>query len=116
MRSRRVWQRHLTHLPGFELAGVMDPAPEALEASVTEGHVDRARCFTELEEMLAATRPDALLACPIISAHGWAVRTGLEAGVPVLVEKPFVTDLDEGQALVELAEARDLRLGVVQNW
>ena len=50
------------------------------------------------------------------SAHGWAVRTGLEAGLPVLVEKPFVTDLDEAHGLVELADSRGLLLGVVQNW
>jgi predicted dehydrogenase len=116
MRSRRVWQRHLSQLSGFELAGVMDPAPEALDASVAEGHVDAARCFTDLEEMLAATTPDALLACPIIAAHGWAVRTGLEAGLHVLVEKPFVTDLHEARELAELAEARGRQLGVVQNW
>ena len=116
MRSRRVWQRHLAQLPGFELIGVMDPAPAALDASVAEGHVDPARSFTDLEEMLAATRPDALLACPIISAHGWAVRTGLEAGIPVLVEKPFVANLEEAHALADLAAARNLPLGVVQNW
>jgi predicted dehydrogenase len=116
MRSRRVWQRHLSCLPGFELAGVMDPAPEALDASLAEGHVDAGRCFGDLEEMLVTTRPDALLACPIIAAHGWAVRTGLEAGMHVLVEKPFVTDLDEARELVELAESRDRLLGVVQNW
>ncbi len=116
MRSRRVWQRHLATLPGFELAGVMDPAPAALDASVEQGHVDRSRCFTDLDQMLATTRPDALLACPIIAAHGWTVRTGLDAGVPVLVEKPFVTDLEEAHALADLAAARDLPLGVVQNW
>jgi predicted dehydrogenase len=116
MRSRRVWQRHLSCLPGFELAGVMDPAPAALEASVSEGHVDAGRCFGDLEEMLVTTRPDALLACPIIAAHGWAVRTGLEAGVHVLVEKPFVTDPQEARELVELAQAGGRLLGVVQNW
>ena len=41
-----------------------------------------AMCFTDLDQMLSATQPDALLACPIIAAHGWAVRTGLEAGCP----------------------------------
>jgi predicted dehydrogenase len=116
MRSRRVWQRHLAELPGFELAGVMDPAPAALEASVEAGHVDDGRCFTDLQRMIDTTRPDALLACPIIAAHGWAVRTGLESGLPVLVEKPFVTDLTEARELVELAESRRLLLGVVQNW
>lgn len=116
MRSRRVWQRHLAQLPGFGLVGVMDPAPAALEASVAGGHVDSSRCFTDLDEMLGTTRPDALLACPIIAAHGWAVQTGLQAGVHVLVEKPFVTELSEARTLVELAEQRQLLLGVVQNW
>ena len=116
MRSRRVWQRHLAELAGFELAGVMDPAPEALAASVEAGHVENDRCFTDLQQMIDATRPDALLACPIIAAHGWAVRTGLESGLPVLAEKPFVTDLAEARELVELAESRGLLLGVVQNW
>lgn len=116
MRSRRVWQRHLDTLPGFELVGVMDPAQAALDASVAEGHVDPGRCFTDLEEMLATTRPDALLACPVIAAHGWAVRTGLDAGAHVLVEKPFVTDLEEARELVELADSRGRLLGVVQNW
>ena len=94
----------------------MDPALEPLEASVAEGHVDAGRCFSDLEEMLVTQRPDVLLACPIIAAHGWAVRTGLEAGVHVLVEKPFVTDLQEAGELVELAQASGRLLGVVQNW
>jgi predicted dehydrogenase len=116
MRSRRVWQRHLVELPGFELVGVMDPEPAALEASIAGGQVQAEKCFTDLDELLARTRPDFLLACPIIAAHGWAVRTGLSAGVHVLVEKPFVTDLDEAHELVDLAEAAGLLLGVVQNW
>ena len=116
MRSRRVWQRHVTGQPGFELVGVMDPTQAALDASRDEGHLGDAALFTDLAEMLARTKPDALLVCPIIEAHGAAVRAGLEAGCHVLVEKPFVTDLDEARELTELAEARKLVLGVVQNW
>lgn len=116
MRSRRVWQRHLATRPGFELAGVMDPARAALDASVEEGHVDAASCFTDLDVMIDAVAPDALLACPIIEAHGWAVRTALEAGCHVLVEKPFVTSVDEARELTELGESRDRVLAVVQNW
>ena len=116
MRSRKVWQRHVAESGGMDLVGVMDPAQAALDASVQEGHVDASACFTDLGEMLAATAPDALLACPIIAAHGEAVRAGLEVGCHVLVEKPFVTDLAEAHELAHLAEARGLQLGVVQNW
>jgi predicted dehydrogenase len=66
--------------------------------------------------MLDWTRPDALIACPIIAAHGPAVRAALDAGCHVLVEKPFVTDLNEARELTELGEARGLQIGVVQNW
>ena len=116
MRSRKVWQRHVAQSAGLELVGVMDPAQAALDASVEEGHVDASACFTGLDEMLTATTPDALIACPIIAAHGAAVREGLQAGCHVLVEKPFVTDLDEARELADLADERALQLGVVQNW
>ena len=101
---------------GLELAGVMDPAQGSLDASVAEGHIDARCCFTDLATMLDRTRPDAVIACPVIAAHGQAVREGLEAGCHVLVEKPFVTDLDEARELTDLAAERRLKLGVVQNW
>lgn len=116
MRSRRVWQRHLAQRTGFELVGVMDPIQGALDASAEGGFVEPAQCFTDLDEMLSAVTPDALLACPIIEAHGDAVRAGLRAGCHVLVEKPFVTALDEATELTELAEADGRMLAVVQNW
>lgn len=45
-------------------------------------------------------------------AHPAVVQQCLDAGVHVLVEKPFVTDLEVGRALAEQAEAADLTLQV----
>ena len=116
MRSRTVWQRHLTDLDGFELVGVQDPAPEALAKAVEGGTVGEDQTFTELGAMLEATKPDALIACPIIAAHAGAVEAGLAAGCHVLVEKPFTDDIAAAARLAEQA-ARDGRvLAVVQNW
>ena len=116
MRSRTVWQRHLTDLDGFELAGVQDPAAEALDRAVADGLVDRERTFEDLGEMIAATAPDALIACPVIAAHAAAVEAGLAAGCHVLVEKPFTDDLAAAARLTELAAERGLVVAVVQNW
>ena len=111
MRSRSVWQRHLIEQDGFELVGVQDPSEESL-AEAAEG----VPTFAELDAMLDATRPDALLVCPIIAAHVSAAEAGLAAGCHVLVEKPLAVSTADGARLVEQAEAKRLRLGVVQNW
>lgn len=53
-----------------------------------------------------ATHPDHRL------AH---IRRALDNGKHVLSQKPFVTDLQKGMELVELAEAKALRLAINQN-
>lgn len=116
MRSRSVWQQHLNDLEGFELVGVQDPAPEALERATSAGLIAQEQAFADLGEMLAATAPDALIACPIIAAHADAVEAGLLADCHVLVEKPFTDDIAAAARLVELARRRERTLAVVQNW
>jgi predicted dehydrogenase len=116
MRSRSVWQRHLRGEDGFELVGVQDPSRESLAKAVEGGTVEESATYTELDAMLAATRPDALLVCPIIAAHVPAAEAGLAAGCHVLVEKPLAVSAAEAAGLAETAEAAGLRLGVVQNW
>ncbi|MGF1634171.1 MAG: Gfo/Idh/MocA family protein [Phycisphaerae bacterium] len=43
------------------------------------------------------------------------IRAAIEAGKHVLSQKPFVLDLDEGQKLVDLADAKGVKLAVNQN-
>lgn len=43
------------------------------------------------------------------------IEQALEAGKHVLSQKPFVTDLEEGKRLVELAASKGLKLAVNQN-
>lgn len=115
-RSRTVWQRHVLDLDGFELVGVHDPQQASLEKAVELGTIGPDQAYAGLEEMLKETRPDALIVCPIHSAHAWATEAGFDAGCHVLVEKPFTTELSDAVRLAEMADERDLRLGVVQNW
>lgn len=115
-RSRAVWQRHVNELEGFELVGVQDPSPASLERALELGTIGPEQAFAELSKMLANTRPDVLLVCPIHAAHAAAIEAGLAAGCHVLVEKPFTTDLVDAARLTETAEQLDLKLGVIQNW
>ena len=116
IRSRSVWQRHLREQEGFELVGVQDPNPDSLAKAVEAGTVDETVTYSELDTMLDATRPDAVLVCPIISAHAPAAASALAAGFHVLVEKPLAISAAEGAELAARAETAGLMLAVVQNW
>ena len=115
-RSRTVWQRHLGALDEFELVGVQDVHPGSLQRAVDLRAITPDLAYADLGELLAASRPDALIVCPVHAAHAAAVEAGLAAGCHVLVEKPFTTALADAVRLTELAEERGLILGVVQNW
>jgi predicted dehydrogenase len=49
-------------------------------------------------------------------SHYSLIRQALELGKHVLTEKPFTMTVAEGEELVELARAKNLRLGIVHNF
>ena len=67
-------------------------------------------CFSSLEAM--ATEVDVVTVATPASTHFSIVKTLLEKGVHVLVEKPLATCWKEGEALVRLAESQNLLLAV----
>jgi predicted dehydrogenase len=113
----RNWARQvLPHVPEVDVVAYVDKDPNALDALRAEAHVPAERCFESLNEAIAATRPEAMLNTTALSAHYPVTRSGLEAGLHVLVEKPFAPSLSEAQQLVDEANARDLILMVSQNY
>jgi predicted dehydrogenase len=115
-RSRVAWQKYVNELDGFELVGVQDISEESLDKAEELENIGPGQRYKDLERMLSETKPDALLALPINEVHVEAIEAGLNAGCHVLVEKPFTTDLSEGVRLARLADKKELKLNVVQNW
>ena len=99
---------------GYPVAVLCDINLEAARA-LRDEFFPEADVTTEASEVLGrdeiavvdlATHPDHRLLL---------IEQALEAGKHVLSQKPFVTDLDEGQRLIELAESKGLKLAVNQN-
>ncbi len=85
-------------LEGVELVGLVDKQPEtaAKVASLHGGQV-----FERVEDLIG--RIDlATVAVPTIH-HLAAARPLIEAGIPVLIEKPLAGSVDEAQQIVDLA-------------
>lgn len=93
-------------LPGVELVGVYDAAMERAE-DVADDFDTRALTMDELLE-----EADAVSIAVPTQYHFDAARECIDAGVNVLVEKPFVEDPQNGQTLVDFAEERDVVLQV----
>jgi predicted dehydrogenase len=71
--------------------------------------------FTDIAAMLDAVQPD-LVSVALPNEHHFAPTLQLvRAGVPLLVEKPFVFDLDEADQLLDEAAERDLFLAINFN-
>jgi len=92
--------------PDAVLAGIVTKdATEATDVAV----------YTDLPEAISQLRPDAIvIATPHDSHHRLAV-TALEAGIPVLCEKPVGRSAKEAADILAAAESTSTPVGVVLN-
>src|SRR6267143_3789545 len=113
----RNWARQvLPHISEIDVVAYVDTDPYALDALRQEAGVPADRCFESLKEAVAATEPVALLNTTALPGHVPVIRAAFDAGLHVLVEKPFAPSLDAAEQLVDAAAARKLILMVSQNY
>ncbi len=102
-----VYVNTLKELGWVDVAAFVDGIPERA-AAFAERHGGRAMTF---DELLVDDTIEAVVNLTPAQAHTAVSRQLLEAGRAVFSEKPLGTDFVEGRALVDLADARGLRLG-----
>ncbi len=113
----RGWaKRVLPDIPEVEVVAYVDSDPYALDALRQELNPRPGMVFESLREAIAATHPEALLNTTALPGHVPVTRAGLEAGLHVLVEKPFAPSLGEAHELVDAAARAGLVLAVSQNY
>lgn len=102
----------LAAVPGARLAAVFarDAAKGLVYAEQWKRDGEPARVTTDLADLLADPAVDAVYIATPHSHHGQYVRAALLAGKAVLCEKPLVTSLEEGQALIALAREQGVFL------
>jgi predicted dehydrogenase len=96
----RIYQAH----PFAEVAAISTRNPERLRL-IGDKYEIRAR-YQNYDEMLAQSDLDAVCVATPDFAHYAPVKAALEAGLHVLCEKPFTTDLDEADSLLHLSRSR----------
>lgn len=106
------WGRNL--LRNFDTLGAMVAFADANERHREEARTaySSAQAFIDLEAMLSQAEIDAVIIATPPSTHGGLVRTALNAGKHVFVEKPLCLDVCEAKKLNALAQDANLTLMV----
>lgn len=96
--------------PGFFMSAIVERSKEESQNEYPETVI-----FRSVEEMLQSADIDLVVVNTPVQTHFEYVKMALEAGKNVIVEKPFTVDVSEAEALVKLAQEKNLFLSVYQN-
>jgi predicted dehydrogenase len=86
--------------------------PRATARAALRGMGFAVPAFARVERLLDQVRPDAVVVCAAQHERARVARIVLEAGIPVLLERPMARTLEEAEALVRLASERRVPLAV----
>jgi predicted dehydrogenase len=86
--------------PNAVLSAIVDPSPAAAALAARAG----VSWYASLDELLQHDLPDGLVLATPNHLHVPQALQCIAAGVPILLEKPVATDLEEGERLVAAAE------------
>lgn len=102
------------HSPEIEIVGVTEPDRELLSKAGSRYGFDPSILFTSLEEMIAKTRPQAVLVYTNTFDHRRVVETCARLGVHVMMEKPLAVSYEDAVTMEKAAQTG--RIHVLVNY
>jgi len=100
----RAWGRNIVDNGDVEIAGWVDINAAAAESAAAQLGLDEIVVTDDLRKALADARPDFVVDVTVPAAHRDVTVTSLEAGIPVLGEKPMAESMDDARAMVAASE------------
>lgn len=109
------WVEFVRDHPDTVPAGFVDPDPEALRKAETSAG-GSATAWSDLESALDDVDVDAAIIASPSPLHASQTRACLEAGLGVLVEKPFARSVAEAREVLRVAERTGRPVVVAENY
>jgi predicted dehydrogenase len=109
------WVEFVRDHPDTTAVGFVDPVPAALDRA-------RATCgrdvpvFADLDEALRATDADAALIASPSTLHAEHAIRALDAGLAVMIEKPFAVTVADAQRVIDRGRKTGLPVLVAENY
>jgi predicted dehydrogenase len=97
-----------------QLVGIVDADTALCHRYADQFHLDASLFYSDLDAMIAARHPQALLVYTSIGKHREVIEAAAQRGLSVMVEKPLTMSLDD--ALAIRRAAREHHIQVLVNY
>lgn len=94
----------------IEIVGIVEPNRELAERYADRHGYSMDLVYDTMEEMIDATRPEAVTAFGTIYDHLEVVEIAAPRGIHVMVEKPLAVSLEHARRMAALAREHDIHL------
>ena len=102
--------RNLEHLDGSQVVAVCDKSPTSRKR-IQRAH-PHVKVVTDSADLLSSTEIDAIAVVTPVWTHYELTKAALEQGKHVFVEKPFTSDSNQAEELINLAAKKNLKIMV----
>lgn len=110
------WLEIMRDYPDSTSVGCVDPRAPALDWVKSHFPNLREVCYEDLEKALKNIKADAAIISSPPAFHATHAIMALEAGLAVMIEKPFATSVAEGARIVEVSRYTGCPVMVGQNY
>jgi predicted dehydrogenase len=102
------------HRPDVQIVGIAEADQQIVSRYAAQFGLDRALMFTDLDDMLQKTHPQAVLAYTNTYDHRRVVEICARHGIPVMMEKPMAVSAEDAHAIADAA--RKGKIQVLVNY
>jgi predicted dehydrogenase len=102
--------RNLDHLDGSHVVAVCDKSPTSRKR-IQKAH-PHVKVASDSADLLSSTEIDAIAVVTPVWTHYELTKAALEQGKHVFVEKPFTSDSNQAEELINLAAKKNLKIMV----
>ncbi|MCM4159149.1 Gfo/Idh/MocA family oxidoreductase [Antarcticibacterium flavum] len=104
------WLLGREDLGDVEIAGIAEPNRELAQRYAKQHGFSMDLVYNSLEEMIAATKPEAVVAFGTIFQHLEVVEACAPKGIHVMVEKPLAVNMEHALRMQSLAKEHNIHL------
>lgn len=111
------WLKNIKENNNYELVGVIDEKQDLINKAKKEYDFLKDSGFTNIDEAIKNTNPDAVVVVVSPTRHGDIIKTALDNNINILSEKPLAKDLDEAKSFLKLYKTKkNIKFIVNQNY